>query len=73
MEASVNTLKLAMQAVVLCQVEKAKEDMLTQLYSSIRFDALCFAATDFCITRSLLHGFLLASFMVVSLLALGFM
>lgn len=24
------------QAVVLCQVEKAKEDMLTKLYSSIR-------------------------------------
>lgn len=27
---------LAEQAVVLCQVEKAKEDMLNQLYSSIR-------------------------------------
>lgn len=26
-----------LQAVVLCQVEKAKEDMLNQLYSSIRF------------------------------------
>lgn len=25
------------QAVVLCQVEKAKEDMLNQLYSSVRF------------------------------------
>lgn len=25
------------QAVVLCQVEKSKEDMLNQLYSSIRF------------------------------------
>ena len=24
------------QAVVLCQVEKAKEDMLNQLYSSVR-------------------------------------
>jgi hypothetical protein len=27
---------LGEQAVVLCQVEKAKEDMLNQLYSSIR-------------------------------------
>lgn len=27
---------LVEQAVVLCQVEKAKEDMLNQLYSSIR-------------------------------------
>lgn len=26
-----------LQAVVLCQVEKAKEDMLNQLYSSVRF------------------------------------
>jgi dynamin 1/3 len=26
----------AFQAIVLCQVEKAKEDMLNQLYSSIR-------------------------------------
>lgn len=28
------------QAVVLCQVEKAKEDMLNQLYSSIRLGFL---------------------------------
>jgi len=28
---------LGIQAVVLCQVEKAKEDMLNQLYSSVRF------------------------------------
>jgi hypothetical protein len=31
-----NQLVLGEQAVVLCQVEKAKEDMLNQLYSSIR-------------------------------------
>lgn len=34
------------QAIVLCQVEKSKEDMLNQLYSSIRlgtpFSILCF-------------------------------
>ena len=28
------------QAVVLCQVEKAKEDMLNQLYSSVRLAAI---------------------------------
>ncbi len=33
---------LAEQAVVLCQVEKAKEDMLNQLYSSIRLATYLF-------------------------------
>jgi len=35
-------LLLGLQAVVLCQVEKAKEDMLNQLYSSVRFRNLLF-------------------------------
>ena len=30
------------QAVVLCQVEKAKEDMLNQLYSSVRLSTLLY-------------------------------
>lgn len=30
------------QAVVLCQVEKAKEDMLNQLYSSVRLTTLLY-------------------------------
>lgn len=30
------------QAVVLCQVEKAKEDMLNQLYSSVRLGSLLY-------------------------------
>ena len=40
---------MILQAVVLCQVEKAKEDMLTKLYSSIRLahfflDSIAFLA-----------------------------
>jgi dynamin GTPase len=35
------------KAVVLCQVEKAKEDMLNQLYSSIRFNIFSFPVPCF--------------------------
>jgi dynamin GTPase len=37
------------KAIVLCQVEKAKEDMLNQLYSKIRFDAYSFFVFVHCI------------------------
>lgn len=51
---------MAEQAVVLCQVEKAKEDMLNQLYSSIRLVSSILEimlSVGECACRDLLHNF----------------
>ena len=47
------------QAVVLCQVEKAKEDMLNQLYSSVRLMAFLFLSYQLMIILFvvIVHGF----------------
>lgn len=52
-------LSMVEQAVVLCQVEKAKEDMLNQLYSSVRLMAFLFLSYQLMIILFvvIVHGF----------------
>ncbi|EEF38925.1 Dynamin-2A, putative [Ricinus communis] len=58
------------KAVVLCQVEKAKEDMLNQLYSRVRFDELSLAAIGFCLLRKFYTAFVVAFMIACSLVGI---